>query len=186
VLFHLGRLPLEGLRVFELGGTMGNTFLLYDRYIGFPRTLRWTVHDLPGNLERGREFARRQGESRLQFADEPQGASGHDVLLVSGALHYFDFTLAGYLAGLAQRPKHVFVNRTPLVDARTAATVTYNHGVMVACRLLNRAELLAGMERLGYQLVDSWSAPENSIKLPYDREYWVREYSGLYCRAGDS
>ncbi len=183
VLFHLSRLPLDGLRVFDLGGAMGNIFFLYHRYLAFPPSLRWTVHDLPGNMERGREFARRQGESRLQFTDDPHGASGHDVLLVSGALHYFDFTLADYIAGLTDRSKHVLINRTPLVDAPTAATVQYNPGVvMVPCRLLNRAELVAGMEKLGYRLVDSCARAELSIKLPYDPEYWVREYSGAYFR----
>jgi hypothetical protein len=48
---------------------------------------------------------------------------------------------------------------------------------------LNRAELIKGMERLGYGLVDSWPVPEFSIKLPYDPQYWVREYSGVYFQA---
>jgi putative methyltransferase (TIGR04325 family) len=56
---------------------------------------------------------------------------------------------------------------------------------MVACRLLNRAELVTGMQSLGYRLVDSWSVPELSIRLPYDPEYWVREYSGAYFRTED-
>jgi putative methyltransferase (TIGR04325 family) len=186
-LFHLSGLPLDGLRVFDLGGTMGNIFFLYDRYLNFPATLRWTVHDLTGHRERGREVARQRDESRLLFTDDLHGASGSDVLLVSGSLHYFDFTLADYIAGLAERPKHVMVNRTPLVNAPTAATVQdSHHGVMVACRLLNRAELVAGMERLGYRLVDSWRAPEFSVTLPYNPEHWVREYSGLYFRAEDS
>jgi putative methyltransferase (TIGR04325 family) len=183
VLFHLSRLPLEGLRVFDLGGTMGNIFFLYDRYLGFPASLRWTVHDLPGNMERGREFGRQRGESRLHFTDDPESASGYDLLLISGSLHYFDFALADYVVRLAQRPRHVIVNRTPLVDAPTAATVQYTHGVMVACRLLNRRELIGGMQRLGYGLVDSWRVPEFSIKLPYDPKYWVREYRGAYFRA---
>jgi putative methyltransferase (TIGR04325 family) len=187
VLFHLLGLPLDGLRVFDLGGTSGNLFYLYDRYLNFPASLRWTVHDLPGHAERGREFARQRGESRLHFTDDPNGASGSDVLLVSGSLHYFDFALADYVAGLGRRPRHVLVNRTPLVNAPTAATVqNSHHGVMVACRLLNRAELVAGMGGLGYELVDSWRAPEFSISLPYDPEYWVKEYSGAYFRAGDS
>jgi putative methyltransferase (TIGR04325 family) len=184
VLLHLTSLPLEGLRVFDLGGTMGDLFYLYNRYLRFPASLSWTVHDLRHNLDRGRDLARRRGESRLRFSDDISGASGSDVLLVSGALHYFEFTLAEYLAALAQRPRHVFVNRTPLVDAPTAATVQHTD-VIVACRLLNRAQLLAGMQQLGYQLIDSWRVPEFSIKLPYDPEYWVREYSGLYFRATD-
>jgi putative methyltransferase (TIGR04325 family) len=184
VLLHLAGLPLAGLRVFDLGGTLGNLFFLYDRYLGFPSTLSWTVHDLPHNMERGRDLAWRRGESRLHFTDDLHGASGFDVLLVSGALHYFDFTLAEYVTELAQRPRHVLVNRTPLVDAPTAATVQHTD-VIVACRLLNRAELVAGMEKLGYQLIDSWRVLEFSIKLPYDPEYSVREYSGVYFRATD-
>jgi putative methyltransferase (TIGR04325 family) len=184
VLFHISQLTLEGLRVFDLGGTSGNLFFLYARYLRFPANLRWTVHDLPGHAERGREVARQRGESRLQFTDDPHGADGADVLLVSGSLHYLEFTLPDYLAGLNRRPPHVLVNRTPLVNVPTAATVqASHHGVMVACWLLNRAELIAGMERQGYQLGDSWRAPEFSVKLPYDPEYWLREYSGLYFRA---
>jgi putative methyltransferase (TIGR04325 family) len=186
-LFHLSRLSLEGLRVFDLGGTVGNIFYLYDRYLNFPPSLRWTVHDLPQNRDRGRDLAKQRGESRLLFTDDPRGAGGHDVLLVSGALHYFEFALADYLAGLTRRPRHVIVNRTPLVDAPTAATVQYTYfDVMVACRLLNRAELVAGIEGLGYRLIDSWRAPDFSIKLPYNPDHWVRQYSGLYFRVEDS
>jgi putative methyltransferase (TIGR04325 family) len=186
VLFHLARLPLEGLRLFDLGGTMGNLLYLYDRYLNFPTSLRWTVHDLPRQMERGRVFARQQGESRLQFTDDILAASSHHVLLVSGALHYLDFALGDYVAGMSQPPRHVIVNRTPLVDAPTAATVQYTPGVvMVPCRLLNRKELVSGMERAGYRLVDSWRVPELSISLPFDPEYWVREYTGLYFRAED-
>jgi putative methyltransferase (TIGR04325 family) len=183
VLHHLGRQQLNGLRVFDLGGTMGNLFYLYGRYLEFPPSLRWTVHDLPGHLTRGRELASARNESRLQFSDDAHGAANHDVLLISGALHYFDFSLPEYLADLRERPRHVLVNRTPLVNAPDAATIQYTHGIMVACKLLNRADLIAGMSKLGYECADSWSAPEFSIKLPYDPGYWVKEYSGLYFRA---
>lgn len=183
VLFHLSRLPLEGLRLFDLGGTMGNIFFLYDRYLDFPASMRWLVHDLPNNMERGRDCARQRGESRLQFTDDLYGASGCDLLLVSGALHYFEFELADYLAGLAERPRHVLVNRTPLVQVPTAATIQYIYEVMVPCRLLNRAELVTGMQRIGYKLADCWRVPELSLRLPYDPDYWVREYSGFYFRA---
>ena len=158
VLLHLSRLPLKQLRIFDLGGTTGDLFYLYGRYLDFPPCLRWTVYDLPQNLERGLHQARQIGESHLHFSDELYGASGHDVLLVSGALHYFDFELADYLAALPEPPRHVFINRTPLVDLPSKATVQYaaHRGVMSACRLLNRANLIAGLTGLGYELVDSW------------------------------
>ena len=128
-------------------------------------------------------LAKQRSETRINFTDDAHGASGHQVLLISGSLHYFDFTLAEYLGGLEKRPEHVFINRTPLVDAPAAATVQYTHGTMVACKLLNRMDLVEGMKLLDYELVDSWDAPEFSIKLPYDPAYWVKEYSGLYFRA---
>ena len=129
------------------------------------------------------ELLGRHRGTRLQFSDDAHGAANHDVLLISGALHYFDFSLSEYLADLHERPRHVLVNRTPLVNAPDAATIQYTHGIMVACKLLNRADLIAGMSKLGYECADSWSAPEFSIKLPYDPGYWVKEYSGLYFRA---
>jgi putative methyltransferase (TIGR04325 family) len=185
VLHHLGRLQLNGLRVFDLGGTMGNLFYLYGRYLDFPPSLCWTVHDLPGHMRRGRELARERNEMRLQFSDDVRGAANHEVLLISGALHYFDFSLSDYLADMPERPRHVLVNRSPLVNAPDAATIQYTHGIMVACKLLNRSDLIAGMDKLGYECADSWSAPEFSIKLPYDPGYWVKEYSGLYFRANN-
>ena len=184
VLFHLSRMSGDEFRVFDLGGASGNLFFLYDQHLAFPMRLSWIVHDLPILMERGRNLARQRGESRLQFTDDLHGACGCDLLLVSGALHYFDFALPDYLASLDRRPRHVVINLTPFVDAPTAATVQYAHGtVMVACRLLNQAELVAGMEKLRYRLVDSWSAPERSLHLPFDPEYSVREYRGLYFRS---
>jgi putative methyltransferase (TIGR04325 family) len=183
VLYYLARMQLQGFRVFDLGGTMGNLFFLYDRSLTFPVDLQWMVHDLPANRERGRAWTQQRGEARLQFTADLHGASGYDLLLVSGALHYFDFALADYLTKLDQRPRHVIINRTPLADRPTTATVQYAYGnVMVACRLLNRAELIQSLLQLGYEVLDSWSVPELSIKLPYDPEYEVREYSGLYFR----
>ncbi|CAN5216146.1 hypothetical protein BH10PLA2_BH10PLA2_27120 [soil metagenome] len=183
VLHHLSGLVHPNLKVFDLGGTMGNLFYLYDRYLSFAAGVRWTVHDLPANMNRGREIARNRTEPRVQFADSPTEATGHDVLLISGSLHYFEFTLAGFLQGLEQRPCHVIVNRTPLVDAPTAAAVQSIGGVTVACKLLNRSELIAGMKEIGYELIDSWAVQEFSIRLPYDPDYWVKAYSGLYFRA---
>jgi putative methyltransferase (TIGR04325 family) len=111
--------------------------------------------------------------------------SGHDFLLVSGSLHYFTFNLPEFLSRLEGKPRHVLINRTPLVNAPEAATVQSVHGVTVACRLLNRRDLIAGMESQGYELRDFWTAPEFSIRLPLDPDYWVRAYSGLYFRARD-
>lgn len=181
-LLHLAQLPLSGMRIFDFGGTAGELFYLYDRYLNFPANLLWTVHDLPGHMRCGRDIARQRGESRVQFADDSNSAAGADVLLISGALHYLPFSLETLLAGLSPPPRRILINRTPLVDEPTAATVQYVGGVMVACKLINRVELVASVEALGYRLVDSWRVPELSIKLPYDPAYWVHEYSGVYFR----
>lgn len=183
VLYHLSRLSLDGLRVFDLGGTTGGTFHLYDRHLAFPTNFRWTVGDLPATIKQGRALAHEKNESRLQFSSSNEDASGHDVLLISGTLHYLEDELCDYVARLSSLPRHIFINRTPLVNASNAATVQYVDGVMVACRLLNRNDLITGMQRIGYRLEDQWQVLEFSIPLPFNPEYWVREYSGLYFKS---
>ena len=58
VLFHHYRLPLDEAIAFTTWAAPWGTssFALYHRYLAFPPSLHWTVHDLPGNMDRGREL----------------------------------------------------------------------------------------------------------------------------------
>jgi putative methyltransferase (TIGR04325 family) len=131
-------------------------------------------------LELGRQLARERGEKRLRFTDDLEALDGHDVLLVSGALHYVESPLPDVLRRLSRKPNHVFINRTPMTSVKSVVTVQDAGDSLFACKIIHRPELIAGMEKVGYLLVDQWSVPELSVHIPFYPEYSVSEYTGLY------
>lgn len=182
IIFFLSR--IEGrFEVFDLGGNVGNLFYCYRRYLPNIDRITWTVFDLPRTIQVGARLARRRGLlDRLGFTDDLAEARRADAFLASGSLHYFDQPLHEILAGLAHRPAHVFVNRTPLTDAPTTHTVQDAGFGLAACTLHNRRDLIEGMESLGYVLVDQWSIHEMSLDIPLYPELSVEFYSGMYFR----
>ena len=139
----------------------------------------WKVYDLPANLDLGADIASEGGAERLRFTDRWSEASGADVLIVSGALHYFD-PLADLVGKLSRKPRSILINRTPLTDGPSVAVVQDAGRFRVACMLYNRDRLVADLERLGYVLVDAWKATELSLAVPGDPDRRVDAYSGLY------
>jgi hypothetical protein len=65
-------------------------FSSYKRYLNFPPSLVWQVYDLPKWTDEGRRLAEEHDEKQLEFTRNWEDASGADLLLVSGALHFFD------------------------------------------------------------------------------------------------
>jgi putative methyltransferase (TIGR04325 family) len=182
VLFHLERILPEASTLFDLGGNVGNLFYCYSKYISFPDQLVWTVHDLAPTLQLGRQFALERGEPRLRFTDDLAVFAEHQVLLVSGALHYLEPSLPDLLRTYSGRPAHVIVNRAVVTTVKSVVTVQDSRDSLFACKTVCRRELVAGMGELGYDLVDSWSIPELSLHIPFYPEYSVAEYTGLYFR----
>ncbi|MGJ4940743.1 TIGR04325 family methyltransferase [Bradyrhizobium sp. HKCCYLS1011] len=181
-LFHLERVASEVHRVFDLGGSVGNLFYCYSKQLHFPSDLRWTVFDLPETNKIGAELARSIQEERLHFTDRLMDADGYDVFISSGSLHYFQQPLADILAPLAVKPRYVIVNRAPLVDVPSLATIQDGGSYRLACMLHNRAGLIKGMEQLGYELVDSWDIRERSVMIPCYPDLSAKAYSGLFFR----
>lgn len=184
-LFHLRPLVPDLGKVFDLGGNAGNLFYCYARYLPLRPDLRWTVLDLPANMAAGAEIARERGAAALHFAGDWTQASGVDLLLVCGSLHYFDKSLPEMVGELPVRPAHILINRTPLVEGAPAAAVQVASGFRLACMLYNRRDLLGGLEALGYRVVDEWKAPELSMDVPGYPEYSVPAYSGAFLRRND-
>ena len=105
-----------------------------------------------------------------------------DLLLVSGALHFFDPPVYHMVAELPEKPAHVLINRSPLIDGPTKATVQDNDNLRTARVLHNRVELIAAFETIGYELIDSWQAAELSVRIVGMPEFSAASYSGLYFR----
>jgi len=186
VLFHLGRVWPGVSSLFDLGGNVGNLFYSYSKYLRFPQDFVWTVYDIERTLELGRQLARERGEQRLRFTDDLRALDGHDVLLVSGSLHYFESPLPDVLRRFASKPSHVVINRIPMTTVKSVVTVQDSGAALFPCKTILRQELISGMEDVGYTLVDQWSVPELSVHIPFYPEYSVSQYSGLYFRLGSA
>jgi putative methyltransferase (TIGR04325 family) len=181
VLFFLYPIASELRTVFDLGGSIGNLFFQLDRYLNLANELVWTVHDLPFKREPMVEFARKKGERRLSFSDEFSSASGVDLFIVVGAIHFFEPTLAELLRQLDRLPRHVIVNRSPFSNSGDIVTV-HDGGLWVnPCKLHSVEKLCDGMRDLGYDLIASWPVNERRVRVPLFPEY-NETYFGFYFR----
>jgi putative methyltransferase (TIGR04325 family) len=181
-LFHMRGLILDGAKIFDLGGNIGHLFYLYDRYLNLPPDCTWLVFDLPVWVESGQNMATTRGENRLRFTRKWEDAAGAELLLASGSIHCFATPPIQMVAGLPKKPSHILINRTPLIDGPTKATVQEGWIHRVPCVLYNRAELVAAFEAIGYEVVDSWKAWEQSLRLVGKPEYSALPYSGFFFR----
>jgi putative methyltransferase (TIGR04325 family) len=181
VLFFLGPIASELRSVFDLGGSIGNLFFQLDRYLNFSDQLVWTVHDLPFKRGAMVDFAKKKGETRLSFSDEFSSASGVDLFIVVGAIHFFEPKLADLLGKLDRLPRHVIVNRSPFSGGKDIVTV-HDGGLWVnPCKLHSVEKLCSGMRDLGYDLIASWPVSERRVRIPLFPEY-NETYFGFYFR----
>ena len=180
VLFHLAPIAPELRRVFDLGGNVGNLFYAYQRLLKFNANLRWLVLDLPAKRAAGEALAITRGETRIHYAASLNEASGADLLVVSGALHYFETPLDELLRQLDKPPRWVVVNRSPCSAGEDLITVQDAGTYLVPCKLYGRQKLIAGMTGLGYALRDSWEAHERQLWLPLYPEASHFTYFGFF------
>jgi putative methyltransferase (TIGR04325 family) len=181
VLFHLQNIGKIGA-VFDLGGNVGNLFYSYKRYLPGLDYVEWRVYDIPAMTQLGEALARERQESRLRFTNELTPLAGADVVVASGSLHYFEESMAGMLERERHRPKHILINRTPLLEGRPAITVQDGGTYLTACKMHSRDALRSDMQALGYECIDEWRVPELALMIPCFPELSVRSYSGLYFR----
>jgi putative methyltransferase (TIGR04325 family) len=180
VLFHLHPLLSELRHVFDFGGNVGNLFYSYQHKLNFGPALLWTVYDLPVKKPLGEELAVQRAETRVRFTNDLAAASGAEVFIASGSLHYFEEPLHEILASLDVPPRHVFVNRTPFSTGPDLITVQDNHSYLVPCKLHSRTVLLTGMQALGYELRSEWPIHERRLLVPTHPDLCARNYSGFY------
>ena len=181
-LFQLRPLLPHLTRIFDLGGNVGNLFYSYARYVEFPPELTWQVFDLPAVVASGTALARQRNASQVRFTSTWQDADGADLLIAAGSLHYFEVPLWAMVSELSSKPRYILVNRTPLNEDRPVAAVQDSIGIQVACFVYNRSDMIRGFERIGYELVDQWRAPELGLTIPGYPELSAPEYSGFFLK----
>lgn len=175
------------LRVFDFGGNAGNLFYSYGPHLKSLGRLEWTVFDFPSVMEEGRKIAAERHADGLSFVSSPAEFRVDQVLLVSGALHYWRASIADFVRQFPVPPRHIIINRTPVSEsvepfAIVQRTATCAH----PCIVRNAGELISDFGSCGYSLVDRWTAPELHVRLPLFPGHSLSHYSGFYFRLRNS
>jgi putative methyltransferase (TIGR04325 family) len=184
VLFHMQNHAREIHSVVDIGGSAGNLFYCYDRYLHFGPEFSWTVNDVPANNRIGEQIAEEHHENRLHFVDTLSECDSVDLALISGALHYFEALPPGIMKPLKSLPRHVIINRTPVIQGNTAITIQdagFYYAISPA-RILSRNVLMQSMEEAGYEEIDEWTVPDLHFNVPLHPECSANYYSGFYFR----
>jgi putative methyltransferase (TIGR04325 family) len=180
------KIDAERLRIFDYGGNVGNLYYSYMPYLKSQRTVEWTVFDIPSVVEKGKTIAAKNNASGLTFANSASSISRPHVLLLSGAFHYWEGSVQGFLEQFAGAPEYIFVNRSPVHETRQSfVTVQRTQTCAFPCVVRNAAEMISEFARMGYVMVDRWNALELALRLPLFPEWSVGSYSGFYFRLGN-
>ncbi len=183
VLYWLERIAGD-IRVFDFGGNMGNIFYSYSPHLDCStRRLEWTVYDLPKVIEMAKALAERRTTPIPRFSTSLEDSIDANVLLVSGAYHYWEKDTGSFLDQFPHLPAHVIVNRSPFFEKNPSIVsiqATMNFAIPIMVR--NITEFLAAFADRGYELVDRWRAAEYGHSMPFYPEHSVQWYSGFYFR----
>lgn len=181
-MFWLRGILAPGMRVFDFGGHVGIAYHAYRRYFSFPTDLQWTVCDVGAVVDAGRKLAAAKGESDLHFVTDHREAGATDVVIAFGSLQYVEpALLPALLAQFPARPRHVLVNKLPVHPTKSFVTLQNMSAAFCPYQVFQRTAFIESIERLGYELVDSWTTAE-SLYIPFPPGYSVDRYCGFYFR----
>jgi putative methyltransferase (TIGR04325 family) len=172
-------------KIFDFGGNAGNLYYSYSTRLLTLGSLEWVVFDVPAVIACGQKIAEERNTRGLQFADSVDAFKSEQILLVSGAFHYWEHDVRAFLRQFRELPEHVLINRSPIHEtAPSFITVQRTEDCAFPCRVWNRDELIAAFAAGGYKLLDHWRAMELSLKLPLFPNLSVPWYSGFYFSRG--
>ncbi len=181
-LYWLAREMPHTERLFDIGGHVGIMYFAYQRYLDFRSHQQWTVCDVPAVVDEGRTLAAQRGAGNLHFTTALEDVAGSDVVLATGSLQYIERPIADLLAAQREKPRMVVINETPTHDQREIITLQ-NIGVAICpYRIARFGDVVASMEAIGYQLVDSWEDPTRRTQIAYVTEPQSIAYSGFCFR----
>lgn len=167
--------------VFDFGGHVGVSYHGWYRYLDYKPGLRWLVEDVPAIVKVGAELAKERPSQGLEFTSEVLDARGCDVFFAGGSLQYVDEELPAMLKRIGgPLPRHVILNKMPVYEGESFVTVQSTGRAFHAYRIYNRDELVGGVTKLGYRLVDDWANREQHCEIPFTRGRDIDAYSGFY------
>jgi putative methyltransferase (TIGR04325 family) len=179
-MFWLQQLVKSDTRIFDYGGNIGTQFYSYSSYMKLPADLSWTVCDIDPFVTEGRRMAAAKSAKQLHFCYELAEGSGAELFLVSGSLHYLETKFGDQLKTLAELPKHLVINRIPVIAGPDTVTLQDIGSTLLPVVIRNRNQFVQNIEAAGYALRDEWDVPELQCKLPLYPELSATSYTGFY------
>ncbi len=185
-LYWISRIQPRNLKLFDFGGSVGNLYYSYSPYLRELESVEWTVFEIPNVVETGREIATERKAAGLRFVDSVESFRSEEILLVSGAFHYWEQDIPAFLQHFGEAPRHIIINRSPVHEVQPSfITVQGTPSCAFPCKVWNSGELLSGFAACGYQLNDRWRAWELSVNRPLLPAFSVPYYSGFYFSKAD-
>lgn len=90
-LFWLEKLKNEVRSVYDFGGHVGIKYYAYRELLTSKESIRWTTYDVPAVVARGRQIARRENATSLNFSDSVSDLEkGYELLFASGSWQYLE------------------------------------------------------------------------------------------------
>jgi putative methyltransferase (TIGR04325 family) len=171
----------EGLRsVVDLGGSIGIKYYAFERHLGFPPGLSWTVCDVPAAARKGREFAIQRGAGpALRFTDQFADLSGTDVLYASGVVQYLPQPLAQILSTLPAKPRRLVINTAAIHPTKDFCTLNSIGTAFCPYRVQSVDAFFSGITAQGYRLRDQWINPGKVLALDFNPGYGLQNYMGF-------
>ena len=184
IMLHLRNLIKEGMRVVDVGGSIGMAFYMALKYFSFPKGVEWVLYDVPAVLEAARGVAVREGEASapLRFASRLEDAGNCDVFYSSGSLQLIEDTLPDLLKKLPKLPEHILINRIPVWDRPAIVSLNDMGFSLAPYNIFNRTAWVQAVEALGYKLVDDWACPESTFVVRFKPSTRLKAYRGFYFR----
>jgi putative methyltransferase (TIGR04325 family) len=181
IMFWLQRLLPECRLLFDLGGGVGISYFGYRRYLQYPSGMSWLINELPTVAALGARMAAEELAPGLRYTTSLEELPRADILLAAGSLQLIEAPFE-LLRAAAALPPHLLINKVPLGKTPAAVTLHNLGPALCAYHLFNRAQFVAGVQQLGYELVDEWANPDLSARIPYFPERSIHSYSGFYFR----
>ncbi len=182
ILYWAKNLLPHSKTLLDAGGHMGTKYRAFQPYLDFPDNFTWIIYDVPAIVNAGRNKAREEGLTELQFVDQIEDCGPIDLCLGSGLLQYLDIPVSQLLGQLTELPVHILFNKVAFHRQGPLFTLERIGKSLVPYQMRNEAEFLDEMQTVGYELVDRWAIPSLAHKIDTHPELGRSENAGFYFR----
>lgn len=183
--FWIHEILKENDTLVDYGGSIGLSYYGYTERTALPKGVTWNVVEVPRIAQTGRELAAKNHAASLIFYDDLLKAPASTLLFSAGTIQYVNDGVPGFLEKLSFLPKHIIINKLPLIDDTPSFWTIQNFGASISpYRIYNRDEFLQYFKGFGYHIVDGWEVPDLSCDIPFHPGHTISRMTGLYLRHG--